>query len=116
MRYCHVDNHDSALVLMFGGVAQAHDVLPAPEDAPVPAEIAPIYATDEDLRQVAQDLFDVTLPTAPQSDAIEATRRELGAARFFDPRMSSSGLFSCQSCHNVGIGGVDALPTSIGHG
>lgn len=35
---------------------------------------------------------------------------------FFDPRMSRSGLFSCQSCHNVGLGGVDGLTTWIGHG
>ena len=56
------------------------------------------------------------LPAAPAVDEVEASRRELGAMLFFDPRMSSSGLFSCQSCHNVGMGGVDALPTSIGHG
>ena len=35
---------------------------------------------------------------------------------FFDPRMSRSGVFSCQSCHNIGMGGVDGLETSIGHG
>jgi cytochrome c peroxidase len=61
-------------------------------------------------------MFDVILPAAPAADEVEASRRELGAMLFFDPRMSSSGLFSCQSCHNVGMGGVDALPTSIGHG
>ena len=30
--------------------------------------------------------------------------------------LSRSGLFSCQSCHNVGLGGGDGLETSIGHG
>src|SRR5690606_34269476 len=40
----------------------------------------------------------------------------LGKLLFFDPRMSSSQLISCQTCHNVGMGGTDALPTSIGHG
>lgn len=30
--------------------------------------------------------------------------------------MSRSGLISCQTCHNVGLGGVDGLPTSVGHG
>ncbi|TNC49638.1 cytochrome-c peroxidase [Rubellimicrobium rubrum] len=99
---------------------------PAQEEAPdqaevtpaevTPAEIAPGYATDEDLRQAAQDLFDVILPAAPPTDEVHAAQRDLGAMLFFDPRMSSSGLFSCQSCHNVGMGGVDALPTSVGHG
>ena len=89
---------------------------PVQEDAPAQAEVAPGYATDDDLRQAAQDLFDVILPAAPPTDEVHAAQRELGAMLFFDPRMSSSGLFSCQSCHNVGMGGVDALPTSIGHG
>lgn len=35
---------------------------------------------------------------------------------FFDPRLSSSWLISCNTCHNVGLGGVDLLETSIGHG
>jgi cytochrome c peroxidase len=41
---------------------------------------------------------------------------ELGKMLFFDPRLSSSWLISCNSCHNLGLGGVDLLPTSIGHG
>ncbi|MGM8892036.1 cytochrome-c peroxidase, partial [Psychrobacter sp. 1Y1] len=31
------------------------------------------------------------------------------------PRLSKSGFISCNSCHNLSTGGVDALPTSIGH-
>src|SRR5690606_32989757 len=30
-------------------------------------------------------------------------------------RLSSSGVISCNSCHNIGMGGVDGVPTSIGH-
>lgn len=41
---------------------------------------------------------------------------ELGKKLFFDPRLSKSGFISCNSCHNIGTGGVDNLPTSIGHG
>lgn len=40
----------------------------------------------------------------------------LGKMLFFDPRLSSSGLISCNSCHNLGTGGVDGLETSVGHG
>jgi cytochrome c peroxidase len=92
----------AALVLIFGAaVAQDQDAGATADTAPAPAEIAPGYATDEDLRQVAQDLFHVLLPTAPPAYAVDATRRELGPMLFFDPRMSTSGLFSCQTCHNV---------------
>ncbi|WP_292363236.1 cytochrome-c peroxidase, partial [Methylophaga sp. UBA1464] len=34
---------------------------------------------------------------------------------FFDPRLSRSGFISCNSCHNLSMGGSDNLPTSIGH-
>lgn len=110
----------SALALTAGiALAQQEDTPdqpPAQEGAAAQAEVAPGYATDDDLRQVAQDQFDVILPAVPPTDEVHAAQRDLGAMLFFDPRMSSSGLFSCQSCHNVGMGGVDALPTSIGHG
>ncbi len=41
---------------------------------------------------------------------------KLGTMLFIDPRLSKSGLFSCNTCHNLTTGGVDNLPTSIGHG
>lgn len=41
---------------------------------------------------------------------------DLGRKLFFDPRLSSSELISCNTCHNVGLGGVDLQETSIGHG
>jgi len=40
---------------------------------------------------------------------------ELGKKLFFDPRLSMSGLISCNTCHNLSIGGTDNLRTSIGH-
>ncbi len=39
---------------------------------------------------------------------------ELGRKLFFDPRLSKSGFISCNSCHNLSMGGSDNLPTSIG--
>lgn len=38
----------------------------------------------------------------------------LGAKLFFDPRLSKSGYISCNSCHNLSMGGTDNLPSSIG--
>ncbi|GGY55516.1 cytochrome c biogenesis protein CcsA [Bacterioplanes sanyensis] len=40
---------------------------------------------------------------------------ELGKMLFFDPRLSKSGFISCNSCHNLSMGGSDNMPTSIGH-
>lgn len=39
---------------------------------------------------------------------------DLGAKLFFDPRLSKSGFISCNSCHNLSLGGSDNLTTSIG--
>lgn len=40
---------------------------------------------------------------------------ELGKKLYFDPRLSMSGFISCNSCHNLSMGGTDNLKTSIGH-
>ena len=40
---------------------------------------------------------------------------ELGKKLYFDPRLSRSGFISCNSCHNLSLGGSDNLATSIGH-
>ena len=40
---------------------------------------------------------------------------ELGKKLFFDPRLSKSGWISCNSCHNLSMGGTDNLVSSIGH-
>lgn len=40
----------------------------------------------------------------------------LGKMLFFEPRLSASYLISCNTCHNVGLGGADLQETSTGHG
>jgi len=44
-----------------------------------------------------------------------AAMAELGKKLYFDPRLSKSGFISCNSCHNLSMGGTDNLKTSIGH-
>lgn len=39
---------------------------------------------------------------------------ELGKMLYFDPRLSKSNLISCNTCHNLGIGGADGLSAAIG--
>ena len=45
----------------------------------------------------------------------EPEKATLGKKLWFDPRLSMSGFISCNSCHNLAMGGSDNLPTSIGH-
>src|SRR5512135_1192284 len=53
-------------------------------------------------------------PIAPVKE-INLAQAELGKKLFFDPRLSKSGFISCNSCHNLSMGGSDNLRTSIGH-
>jgi cytochrome c peroxidase len=46
---------------------------------------------------------------------INAAQAELGKKLYFDARLSKSGFISCNSCHNLSMGGTDNLKTSIGH-
>ena len=58
------------------------------------------------------------LPAAPQPapGTPRAAEVRLGKMLFHDPRLSKSGLISCNTCHNLANYGVDGLPTSLGHG
>lgn len=71
-----------------------------------------------DLRETALELFKPLPSTTPAvaDNPITPDKIALGKALFFDPRMSASGVFSCNSCHNLATGGDDNLETSIGHG
>jgi cytochrome c peroxidase len=52
-------------------------------------------------------------PLRPVQD-INLAQVELGKKLYFDPRLSKSGFISCNSCHNLSMGGTDNLKTSIG--
>ena len=51
-----------------------------------------------------------------KKDPITKEKVELGKKLFFDPRMSRSGIISCNTCHNLALGGADGIPAAIGHG
>jgi cytochrome c peroxidase len=71
-----------------------------------------------DLREDARFYFEPLPSTVPavSDNPITPEKVDLGKALFFDPRMSASGVFSCNSCHNLATGGDDNMPTSVGHG
>lgn len=51
---------------------------------------------------------------APQDNAQNAARIDLGRHLFFDPRLSGDGNMSCATCHNPALGWSDGLPTGRG--
>lgn len=51
-----------------------------------------------------------------KKDPITKEKVELGKKLYFDPRLSRSGLISCNTCHNLALGGADGVPAAIGHG
>jgi len=73
---------------------------------------------EDELMRRARAVFK-PIPTAPpQLDDAPLTpeRIELGKMLYFEPRLSASWLISCNTCHNMGLAGVDLMETSIGHG
>src|SRR5690349_1294488 len=72
----------------------------------------------DDVMKRAQALYR-PIPAKPptfRDNPVTQAKTELGKKLFFDPRLSSSQLISCNTCHNVGLGGGDLQETSIGHG
>jgi cytochrome c peroxidase len=80
---------------------------------------AAVAADDSALRDKAKQAGLQALPYGPgavQDNPITGEKIALGTMLFFDPRISASGVISCNSCHNLGTGGDDNQATSVGHG
>lgn len=73
--------------------------------------------TDQ-LRETARQLFRPIpeMNVIIKEKGLSAEQIELGKWLFFEPRLSRSNIISCNTCHSVGTGGADNIPTSIGHG
>lgn len=69
------------------------------------------------LMKQAQGLFKPIPANAPPlpDNAATPAKVELGKMLYFEPRLSESHAISCNSCHMVGMGGVDLQETSLGH-
>lgn len=78
---------------------------------------SPLHAEDA-LQRQARALFQ-PIPSKPPEIAknpVTPEKVELGKLLYFDPRLSKSALISCNTCHNIGLGGADFQETSVGHG
>jgi cytochrome c peroxidase len=88
---------------------QALAILAAAALAPALAQAA----DDAALREDAAAFFE-TIPDDPDP-APDAAQAELGKMLFFEPRLSEAHNISCNTCHNLGTGGADLSPVSLGH-
>jgi cytochrome c peroxidase len=73
-------------------------------------------AQDQTMKK-AQALFKPIPARAPEemNNPVTPEKVTLGKMLYFDPRLSASDLISCNTCHNMGTGGVDLQETSVGH-
>ena len=80
--------------------------------------LGPVLAHADELLTKAQKNFKPipSIVPAVQDNAVTHEKVALGKLLFFDPRLSVSESVSCNTCHNLATGGVDAGPTSAGHG
>jgi cytochrome c peroxidase len=85
---------------------------------PVLISLTTMVYAGEDLLSEVQTMFK-PIPKDPpvlKDNPLTTAKIELGKTLYFDPRLSASALISCNTCHNIGMGGDDFQETSTGHG
>jgi cytochrome c peroxidase len=82
------------------------------------AVAASAQPSSAELRETAKRLFQPIpeVQVVVEKKKLSVDQIELGKWLFFEPRLSKSQIISCNTCHSVGTGGADNIPTSIGHG
>lgn len=73
-------------------------------------------AMNSGLKAIPQSNLELLKLIDDAKDPITSQKVELGKKLYFDPRMSKSSLISCNTCHNLGLGGADGVSAAIGHG
>jgi len=71
-------------------------------------------AKNAGLKAIPTDKTALTKLIDPKK-TITPEKVELGKKLYFEPRLSKSGIISCNTCHNLGLGGVDGVPAAVGH-
>lgn len=70
-----------------------------------------------ELQKTANSLFK-PLPDiieSPENNPFSEEKAQLGKKLYYDPRLSLSGVISCNTCHNMATYGADNVATSLGH-
>jgi cytochrome c peroxidase len=72
-------------------------------------------AKDAGLKPIPMSKLEVLKLVDDPKNPITDCKVELGKKLYFEPRLSKSGLISCNTCHNLAMGGVDGVGAAIGH-
>ncbi len=85
--------------------------------AEAPASVDPVLeqATKAGLKPIPSDKAALMKLIDNPKNPITDAKVELGKKLYFDPRLSKSELISCNTCHNLGAGGVDGVSAAVGH-
>lgn len=72
----------------------------------------------EEWKPEAATIFEAVPTEAPipEDNPMTEAKIDLGHKLFFEPRLSRSGIISCNTCHVVGAAGVDHRDVAIGEG
>ncbi|ANE36431.1 periplasmic diheme cytochrome c peroxidase [Campylobacter iguaniorum] len=99
-------------VLFLGSVLLASSMF-AVSDADLlkEAKNSGLIALPSDQKQVDAMLKEIGVKPNVYTEA----KAELGKKLYFEPRLSKSGIISCNTCHNLGLGGTDGVAAAIGH-
>ena len=71
-------------------------------------------ALKENLQPIPSNQKELLKLIDDPKNKITKAKVALGKKLFFDPRLSKSNLISCNTCHNLGMGGVDGVSAAIG--
>lgn len=72
-------------------------------------------AYEQGIIPIPQDKAELQKMVELKNNQINDVKIQLGKMLFFDPRLSLSGIISCATCHNLGLGGADGVPVATGH-
>ncbi len=72
-------------------------------------------AKEAGLKPIPKDISKLYKLIDNPKNPITKDKIELGKKLYFDPRLSKSQLISCNTCHNLGLGGDDNVPVATGH-
>lgn len=72
-------------------------------------------AKNSGMKAIPQSQIEILKLVDDPDNPITDRKVELGKKLYFEPRLSKSGLISCNTCHNLAMGGVDGVDAAIGH-
>ncbi len=110
MKKLHILSLATAVTLLSTGCGD--DKRPSDK---APTDPLATKAIESGLKAIPNNSADIHKITNNPANPVTAEKVELGKKLFFDPRLSKSNLISCNTCHNLALGGDDDVSAAMGH-